>query len=51
MGIKHAVAHAGEEGAPIPFVTDALDKLKVERLDHGVQSLLNQDVCDRVAKD
>ncbi len=30
-------AHAGEEGPP-SYVTDALDLLKVERIDHGVRS-------------
>lgn len=31
------VAHAGEEG-PADYVRDALDLLKVERIDHGVRS-------------
>lgn len=31
------VAHAGEEG-PAAYVRDALDLLKVERIDHGVRS-------------
>ncbi len=31
------VAHAGEEG-PASYVRDALDLLKVERIDHGVRS-------------
>jgi adenosine deaminase len=31
------VAHAGEEGPPA-YVRDALDLLKVERIDHGVRS-------------
>ena len=31
------VAHAGEEG-PAAYVTEALDVLKVERIDHGVRS-------------
>ena len=33
----HLVAHAGEEGPPA-YVWTALDLLKVERIDHGVQS-------------
>ncbi len=33
----HAVAHAGEEG-PAAYVTEALDLLKAERIDHGVRS-------------
>jgi adenine deaminase len=31
----HAVAHAGEEGPPA-YVTEALDLLRAERIDHGV---------------
>jgi adenine deaminase len=34
----HAVAHAGEEGPP-QYIWDALDLLKVQRIDHGVQAL------------
>ena len=33
----HVVAHAGEEGPPA-YVTEALDLLKTERIDHGVRS-------------
>lgn len=33
----HLVAHAGEEG-PAAYVADALDVLRVERIDHGVHS-------------
>lgn len=36
MGL-HAVAHAGEEGPPA-YIWSALDVLKVERIDHGVQA-------------
>lgn len=50
-GIPHAVCHAGEEGDPIPFVSDALDKLKAERLDHGVLTLKNKELTERVARD
>ena len=32
------VAHAGEEGPPA-YVAQALEKLKIERIDHGVRSL------------
>ena len=35
MGLR-AVAHAGEEG-PASYIWDALDILKVERIDHGVR--------------
>ncbi len=34
----HIVAHAGEEGPP-PYIWEALDDLKAERIDHGVRSL------------
>jgi adenosine deaminase len=34
----HRVAHAGEEGPPA-YVTAALDRLGVERVDHGIRSL------------
>lgn len=33
-----AVAHAGEEG-PAEYVWEALDLLKVERIDHGIRSM------------
>jgi adenosine deaminase len=33
----HLVAHAGEEGPPA-YIWSALDVLKVERIDHGVQA-------------
>jgi adenosine deaminase len=34
----HIVAHAGEEGPP-PYIWEALNDLKAERIDHGVRSL------------
>ena len=34
----HVVAHAGEEGPPA-YIWSALDTLKVERIDHGVQAI------------
>jgi adenosine deaminase len=34
----HIVSHAGEEGPP-HYVTDTLDLLKAERIDHGVRSI------------
>jgi adenosine deaminase len=33
-----AVAHAGEEGPP-QFIWDALERLRVDRIDHGVQAI------------
>eukprot|EP00192_Tetraselmis_astigmatica_P011524 CAMPEP_0117680384 /NCGR_PEP_ID=MMETSP0804-20121206/18323_1 /TAXON_ID=1074897 /ORGANISM="Tetraselmis astigmatica, Strain CCMP880" /LENGTH=374 /DNA_ID=CAMNT_0005489877 /DNA_START=119 /DNA_END=1244 /DNA_ORIENTATION=+ len=41
-------AHAGEEG-PASWVTEALDVLKVERVDHGVRSLEDPAVLKRLA--
>jgi adenosine deaminase len=48
----HLVAHAGEEGPP-EYIWTALDVLKVERIDHGVQSsqdaaLMQRLVADRI---
>ncbi len=34
----HLVAHAGEEGPPA-YITSALDRLHVQRIDHGVRCL------------
>ena len=46
----HLVAHAGEEGPP-EYVWTALDLLKVERIDHGVQSSKDAALMQRLAKD
>ena len=46
----HLVAHAGEEGPPA-YVWAALDVLKVERIDHGVQSVKDAALMQRLAKD
>ena len=46
----HLVAHAGEEGPPA-YVWTALDLLKVERIDHGVQSIKDAALMRRLAKD
>jgi adenosine deaminase len=42
------VAHAGEEG-PASFVQDALDVLKVERIDHGIRSIDDPALVRRLA--
>ncbi len=42
------VAHAGEEG-PATYVRDALDKLHVERIDHGVRSEEDPELVERLA--
>jgi adenosine deaminase len=46
----HLVAHAGEEGPPA-YVWAALDVLKVERIDHGVQSVKDPALMRRLAED
>jgi adenosine deaminase len=46
----HRVAHAGEEGPPA-YVWTALDLLKVERIDHGVQSTKDPELMKRLARD
>jgi adenosine deaminase len=46
----HLVAHAGEEGPP-EYIWTALDLLKVERIDHGVQSAKDPALMQRLAKD
>src|SRR5215469_2673816 len=44
------VAHAGEEG-PAAFVRDALDVLRVERVDHGIRAIDDPALLKRLAKD
>ena len=46
----HLVAHAGEEGPPA-YVWTALDLLKVERIDHGVQATKDAALMQRLAQD
>lgn len=43
-----AVAHAGEEGPPA-YIGEALDLLKVERVDHGVRCLEDDGLVSRLA--
>jgi adenine deaminase len=45
-----AVAHAGEEGPPA-YIWSALDVLKVERIDHGVQCLQDPRLVERLVRD
>jgi adenosine deaminase len=45
-----AVAHAGEEG-PADYIWQALDLLKVERVDHGPRALDDDTLVDRLARD
>ena len=47
LGLR-AVAHAGEEGPP-DYVRQALDLLKVERIDHGNRAMEDPDLVARIA--
>lgn len=49
MGL-HAVAHAGEEGPP-DYVWEALDLLKVQRIDHGNRALEDDRLTARLARE
>jgi adenosine deaminase len=42
------VAHAGEEGPP-EYIREALDDLEVSRIDHGVRSEEDPELCRRLA--
>lgn len=48
MGLKR-VAHAGEEGPP-DYVWQALDLLKIDRMDHGNRSMEDPALVERLAK-
>ena len=45
-----AVAHAGEEGPP-SYIVEALDVLKVRRIDHGVRCEEDPALFDRLARE
>lgn len=49
LGLR-LVAHAGEEGPPA-YVWSALDVLKVERIDHGVRSVEDPELMQRLARE
>src|SRR5690606_33261169 len=44
------VAHAGEEGPP-EYVWEAIDQLKVDRIDHGNRSLEDEKLISRLVSD
>jgi adenine deaminase len=44
------VAHAGEEGPP-EYIWEALDLLKVKRIDHGVRSLEDEELMRRIIQE
>jgi adenosine deaminase len=48
-GLKR-VAHAGEEGPP-DYVTQALDLLKIDRLDHGNRAMEDPALVERLARE
>ena len=45
-----AVAHAGEEGPP-SYVLEALDVLKARRIDHGVRSIEDERLVERLVEE
>lgn len=49
LGLR-LVAHAGEEGPPA-YIWSALDVLKVERIDHGVQAVHDAALMHRLAEE
>ncbi|MFJ9520807.1 adenosine deaminase [Kitasatospora sp. NPDC101801] len=49
LGLR-AVAHAGEEGPP-GYVWEALDLLGVERIDHGLRCLEDEELVARLVRD
>ena len=44
------VAHAGEEGPP-SYIWEAMDLLKIKRIDHGVRSLEDEKLMERIIKE
>ena len=46
LKVGHTTCHAGEEGTPEPYLTEAIHDLKVERLDHGVMCLKDEKVME-----
>ncbi|MGW4052142.1 adenosine deaminase [Streptomyces sp. NPDC004779] len=49
LGLRR-VAHAGEEG-PAAYVTEALDVLGVERIDHGLRSMEDPELVARLVRE
>lgn len=47
---KPVVAHAGEEGPPA-YIVEALDLLKVSRIDHGVRAAEDAGLMQRLARE
>ncbi|ANW20270.1 adenosine deaminase [Streptomyces clavuligerus] len=49
LGLRK-VAHAGEEGPP-SYITEALDVLGVERVDHGLRCMEDEALVERLARE
>ncbi|WP_434589339.1 adenosine deaminase [Streptomyces sp. A5-4] len=49
LGLRR-VAHAGEEGPPA-YIWEALDILGVERVDHGLRSMEDPELVERLVRD
>jgi len=49
LGLRR-VAHAGEEGPP-QYITEALDVLGVERIDHGLRCMEDPALVDRLVRE
>ena len=49
LGLR-LVAHAGEEGPP-SYVWEALDRLRIERIDHGVRSTEDPELVERLVRE
>jgi adenosine deaminase len=49
LGLR-LVAHAGEEGPP-DYVWEALDRLRIERVDHGVRAAEDPELMERLARE
>ncbi|MFH8463542.1 adenosine deaminase [Streptomyces sp. NPDC017991] len=49
LGLRR-VAHAGEEGPPA-YITEALDVLGVERIDHGLRCMEDPELVARLVRD
>jgi adenosine deaminase len=49
LGLR-AVAHAGEEG-PADYIEEALNYLRVERIDHGIRCDEDEALMDRLARE
>ncbi|WP_262058232.1 adenosine deaminase [Streptomyces sp. STR69] len=49
LGLRR-VAHAGEEGPPA-YITEALDVLGIERVDHGLRCMEDEELVARLVRD